>query len=99
MEVAQSHLTRSGRLLALLLVLVLSVGSLTGQAATDSCAADGSGTAEVEMLDHADPGCAGCAAMTAAPLVIAAIPDTLADSNAPVAVEFIASPPGEPPRP
>ncbi|MDW7746537.1 hypothetical protein [Halomonas sp.] len=90
--------TRGGRLLALLLAVLLSVTSLAGQAAMESCAADCS-TAEVEMFDHADPECAGCAALSATPLVIPATPDTLADTDGPAAVEFIAPPPREPPRP
>lgn len=97
-EATTSHLTRARRLLALLLAVLLSLSSLVSQAAMDSCPADCS-TAEVTMFDHAAPECAGCAAMAATPLVTAASPDTLADSDAPVAVEFIASPPREPPRP
>lgn len=89
--------TRGGRLLALLLVLLLSVTSMAGQAAMDSCAAECS-TAEVEMFDHADPDCAGCAAMAATPLVMPATLDTLADTDGAAAVEFIAPPPREPPR-
>lgn len=92
------HRTRGGRLLALLLVVVLSVSGLTAQAAMDSCATDCS-TAEVEMFDHADAECAGCAALAATPLVMPATPDTLADTDGPATVEFIAPPPREPPRP
>ncbi|MDC8802758.1 hypothetical protein FIU83_10815 [Halomonas sp. THAF5a] len=92
------HRTRGGRLLALLLVVLLSVTGLTAQAAMESCAADCS-TAEVELFDHADPECAGCAALASTPLVIPATPDTLADTAGPAKVEFIAPPPREPPRP
>ncbi|SDK06900.1 MULTISPECIES: hypothetical protein [Halomonadaceae] len=92
------HRTRGGRLLALLLVVLLSVSGLTAQAAMESCAADCS-TAEVELFDHADPECAGCAALASTPLVIPATPDTLADTAGPAKVEFIAPPPREPPRP
>lgn len=97
-QARQPHLTRGGRLLALLLAVLLSVTSLAGQAAMESCAADCS-AAEVEMLDHADPECAGYAALSSTPLVIPATPDTLADTDGPAAVEFIAPPPREPPRP
>ncbi|MDI5889572.1 hypothetical protein [Halomonas rhizosphaerae] len=97
-KAGQLHLTRGGRLLAFLLAVLLSVTSLAGQAAMESCAADCS-TAQVEMFDHADPECAGCAALAAMPLVIPATPDTLADTDGPAAVEFIAPPPREPPRP
>lgn len=92
------HRTQGGRLLALLLAMLLSVTSLAGQAAMDSCAADCS-TAEVELFDHADPECAGCAALAATSLVIPATPDTLADTDGPAKVEFIAPPPREPPKP
>ncbi|PAU73921.1 hypothetical protein CK498_25280 [Halomonas salipaludis] len=85
-------------MLALLLVVLLSVSGLTAQAAMESCAADCS-TAEVELFDHADPECAGCAALASTPLVIPATPDTLADTAGPAKVEFIAPPPREPPRP
>lgn len=92
------HRTRGGRLLALLLVVLLSVSGLTAQAAMESCAADCS-TAEVELFDHADPECAGCAALASTSLVIPATPDTLADTDGPAKVEFIAPPPREPPKP
>ncbi|PRY73156.1 hypothetical protein [Halomonas ventosae] len=92
------HRTRGGRLLALLLAVLLSLSGLVAQAAMDSCATDCS-TAEVEMFDHADAECAGCAALAATPLVMPATPDTLADTDGPATVEFIAPPPREPPRP
>jgi hypothetical protein len=88
---------RAGRLLAMLLVVLLAASSLAAQAAMDGCAAD-CGTAQVEMLDHAEPECGACAAMAATPLVILAYPDTLAGADGPATVEFIAPPPREPPR-
>jgi hypothetical protein len=92
----QPHLTRGGRLLALLLVVLLSVSSLVGHAAMDSCA-DCSAT-QVAMADHADPDCSACAALGASPLVIHAHPNTLADIFSPAMVEYIAPPPRHPPR-
>jgi len=84
--------------MALLLAVLLSVSSLPGHAALDSCAAD-CGAAQAEMVDHADADCGTCAALTGAPLVAAAQPSTLAGRTDPAVVEFIAPPPREPPRP
>jgi len=70
----QPHLTRVGRLLALLLVMLLSVSSLGSHAAMDSCAANCDAT-QVEISDHANPDCSACAAISASPLVSYAPPE------------------------
>jgi len=91
------HLTRGGRLLALLLAVLLSVSSLTSEAAMDSCAADCS-VAQVELIDHADPDCSACAALAESPLFISVHSDTLAGSFPPAMVEYISPPSHQPPR-
>lgn len=91
------HRTRGGRLLALLLAVLLSVTSLAGHAAMDACASDCT-TAQVEMIDSADPECSACAAIGATPVIASTDPDTLVGASGPAVVEYTPSPPRQPPR-
>ena len=89
--------TRGVRLMALLLAVLLLVASLPGHATMDDCAVD-CGTSQVEMPDHTVADCGACAALTATPIVPRVPPDALVDLADPAVVEFIATPPREPPK-
>lgn len=90
--------TEAARLIALLLTVLLLFGSLPGHAAMDdSCAVD-CGASQVEMIDHNGADCGVCAALTASPRLPCVPPDAIAYLAEPAVVEFIASPPREPPK-
>lgn len=90
--------TAAARLMALLLAVLLLVGSLPGHAAMDdSCAVD-CGAFQVEMLDHTGADCGVCAALAASPRLPGVPPDAIASLADPAVIEFIAPPPREPPK-
>lgn len=90
--------TRGARLMALLLAVLLLVGSLTGHAAMDEGCAVDCGTPQVEWLEHAGADCGVCAVLAASPRLPGIPPEAIAQLADPAVIEFMAPPPREPPK-
>ncbi|WP_413615074.1 hypothetical protein MRB56_17195 [Halomonas cupida] len=93
----------SRRLVALLLILLLSLPSLTGHAAMHPCISDCS-VAQMSMSDdsamsgESTSKCASCATLPAVPPGLAVSPEPLASAPVLAMVEYISAPPRRPPR-
>lgn len=91
------------RLVALLLILLLSLPSLTGHAAMHSCVSDCS-VAQMSMGDDGAMSgdttskCANCATLPAVPPGLAVSPEPLASAPVLAMVEYTPAPPRRPPR-
>lgn len=97
-SVRYQQFTAAARLMALLLAVLLLIGSLPGHAVMDdSCAVD-CGASQVEMLDHTGADCGVCAPLTASPRLPGVLPDAIVYLADLAVIEFLAPPPREPPK-
>ncbi|PMR67138.1 hypothetical protein [Halomonas heilongjiangensis] len=97
------HRTRGGRLLALLLVLLLAMGSLSSHGAMDSHALDCGITPQLEHLDAGtsdrdEPRCSACTALAFDLLPAHAAPELPTIGPASAVVAHSPLPPRRPPR-